>query len=165
RDGRLSEIQDRIGNILITTQSYNPPILSLDNLKKSPCKSNIWGFRVLIQDMSGEYKASTILCDDPNKSWEEDFKEKVNLPGVLIDWNVEYLARFSDFSDSDNYRIVLKKAKDIEDTFQAFVRWVRRHNILYRNKYGVTGTISYLKQILIETEDKELGKLVFDILT
>ncbi|MCE7735049.1 MAG: hypothetical protein GPJ54_09240 [Candidatus Heimdallarchaeota archaeon] len=165
RDGRLNEMQDRIGNILITTQSYNPPMLSLDNLKKQPVNSNIWGFRVLIQDISGEYKAATILCNDPNKSWEDDFKAKVNLPGVLIDWNVEYLARFSDFSDSDNYRVVLKKAKDIEFTFQAFVRWVRRHNILYRNKYGVTGTISYLKQIIIDTEDKELGKLVFDILT
>lgn len=165
RDGRLDEIQDRVGNILITTQSYNPPRLSFENLKTEPVNSNIWGFRVLIQDITGEYKAATILCNDPNKSWETDFKEKVNLPGVLIDWNVEYLTRFADFSDSDNYRIVLKKAKDIEDTFQAFVRWVRRHNILYQNKYGVTGTISYLKQIIVETEDKELGKLVFDILT
>lgn len=165
RDGKLDEMQDRIGNILITTQSYKPPMLSLENLKKQPVNSNIWGFRVLIQDLSGEYKAATILCNDPNKSWEVDFKEKVNLPGVLIDWNVEYLARFSDFSDSDNYRVVLKKAKDIEFTFQAFVRWVRRHNILYRNKYGVNGTILYLKQLIVETEDKELGKLVFDILT
>jgi hypothetical protein len=165
RDGKLQDIQDRVGNILIATQSLNPPILSIDNLRKAPVQSNIWGFRVLIQDMSREYKAATILCNDPNKSWEVDFKEKINLPGVLIDWNVEYLARFSDFSDSDNYRVVLKKAKDIEDTFHAFVRWVRRHNILYRNKYGVPGTINSLKKILEDTEDKELGQLVFDILT
>ncbi|MHA2028688.1 MAG: hypothetical protein ACW99A_04880 [Candidatus Kariarchaeaceae archaeon] len=165
RDGKLSEIQDRIGSILISTQSFNPPLLSMKNLKLAPVNSNIWGFRVLIQDMSGEYKASTILCNDPNKSWEIDFKEKINLPGVLIDWHVEYLARFSDFSDSDNYRVVLKKAKDIDDSFHAFVRWVRRHNILYRKKYGVKGTVNSLKNILEETEDKELGQLVFDILT
>ncbi len=165
REGKLNDIHDRIGNILTTTQSYNPPKLTFDNLRESPVKSNIWGFRVLIQDVSGEYKAATILCNDPNKSWEEDFKEKINLPGVLIDWNIEYLARFADFSDTDNYRIVLKKAKDIEFSFQAFVRWVRRHNILYRNKYGVHGTIESLKHVIELTEDKETGKLVFDILT
>ena len=165
KDGKLGDIKERIGNILTTTQSYKPPRLSFDNLRNTPVESNIWGFRVLIQDISGEYKAATILCQDPNISWEEDFKEKIKLPGVLIDWNIEYVARFADFSDTDNYLIVLKKAKDVEDTFQAFIRWVRRHNILYKNKYGVKGTIECLKQLIESTEDKEIGKLVFDILT
>ena len=165
RENRLKEISDRIGTILVNTQAVAAPRLTLTHLKESPVESNIWGFRVLILDVNGEHKPATILCEDPETSWEEDFVGKVNLPGVLIDWNVEYLARFQEFSDADTYRIVLKNAKDREDCFQAFARWIRRHNLLYRNRFGVSGTVHALREILEKTEERDLGQLVFDILT
>ncbi len=165
RDGSLVELSESIGGLLVTTQGILPPKLSLDLLKLPPVNSNIWGFRVLVQDVNKEYKAATILCTDPGTSWEDDFKEKVKLPGVLEDWNIEYSARFDEFSDMDNYRIIFEGAKDIDETFQGFSRWVRRHHILYRTKFGVKGTILHLKQILADTQDKQMGQLIFDILT
>jgi hypothetical protein len=165
KSGNLAEIADNIGSLLVTTQAIIPPRLSTVLLELSPSKSNIWGFRVLIQDIKKEYKATTILCSDPKISWEDDFKEKIKLPGVLEDWNIEYHARFEEFSDIDSYSIVFEGAKDIEETFQAFARWVRRHNLMYMNRYGVRGTVMYLKTILLDTQDKQLGQLIFDILT
>ncbi|MHA2402245.1 MAG: hypothetical protein ACXADH_04575 [Candidatus Kariarchaeaceae archaeon] len=165
RSGNLQEMAESIGSLLVTTQAIVPPRLSLQLLKKSPSKSNIWGFRVLIQDVNKEYKAATILCNNPSISWESDFKDKVQLPSVRSDWNIKYPARFEEFSDIDSYRIVFDGAKDIEKTFQGFARWVRRHHLMYRDHYGVRGTVMYLKEILEDTQDKQMGQLIFDILT
>ena len=115
--------------------------------------------------VSCRYKAATILCENPSLSSEADFKDKVQLPSVLEDWYIEYPARFEEFSDIDRYRIVFEGAKDIEETFQGFARWVRRHHLLYRNRYGVRGTVMYLKEVLADTQDKQMGQLIFDILT
>ncbi|MCH8906059.1 MAG: hypothetical protein IH840_03135 [Candidatus Heimdallarchaeota archaeon] len=165
REGKLAELNNEIGNLLVTTKTIKPPKLSLEMLKKTPAESNIWGFRLMIQDVNKDYKAATILCENPEISWEEDFKQKLQLPGVLEDWNVEYTARFEDFSDTDSYKIVLGGARDVEDAFIGFTRWLRRHSILYRNQYGVKGTVNHLKSILEETEDKQQGQLIFDLLT
>ncbi len=163
-NGQLSEIATYIPNLLLSTRSIKPPVLSEKNLKMKPFESNIWGFRVMINH-NNEPKAATLLCASPTISWEEDFKKRLNLPGVYNDWYIDYEVRFTQFNDTDNYQVIFKQARDIIDTFEGFIRWARRHNLIYRMHFGVEGTITKLKQQLIDTMDKEEGLLIFNILT
>ena len=165
QSGRLADVANQVGELLSNSQSIEFKRLSVPLLKIAPSESNIWGFRVLIQDELGEFKPATLLISDPNVSWFEEFENDINLPGVLEDWNIDLTVRFNEFSDIDTYQLVFEGAKDIEETFGGFVRWARRHHIMYRQRFGVAGTINRLKSLLSETNDKILGQLIFDILT
>jgi hypothetical protein len=163
--GKLEDIIPELGSLMLTTRGMDHVRLSDSILKEKPTDSNIWGFRVLLPHKNKQYIAATLLCADPETSWEADFKSRLNLPGVLEDWNIDYEVRFSQFNDTDNYNIVFKRAKDIEDTFESFGRWIRRHNMMYKQQFGVVGTIQKLKSLLINTMDKNEGQLLFTILT
>lgn len=163
--GKLEDIIPELGSLMLTTRGMDHVRLSDSILREKPNDSNIWGFRVLLPHKNKKYMAATLLCADPEISWEADFKSRLNLPGVLEDWNINYEVRFSQFNDTDNYNIVFKRAKDIEDTFESFGRWIRRHNMMYKQQFGVVGTIQKLKNLLINTMDKNEGQQLFTILT
>lgn len=153
-----------IDKVFLLTKAKQNPRFDFNKLSTKPRDSNIWGIRVIIPRGSS-YSAATLLCNHPDVSWKEAFDARLDLPGVLNDWNVNYLVRFSDFSLSDNYQIVFKRAEDKEDTFKGFIRWIRRHNQMYRSMYGIDGTINLLKSKIIETEDQLEGQTIFTILT
>ena len=163
--GKLEDIIPDLGALMLTTRGMDNIRLSDPILREKPNDSNVWGFRVLLPHKNKQYMAATLLCADPDISWEADFKSRLNLPGVLEDWNINYEVRFSQFNDTDNYNIVFKRAKDVEDTFESFGRWIRRHNMMYKQQFGVIGTIQKLKNLLIDTMDKNEGQSLFTILT
>ncbi|MDH5646326.1 MAG: hypothetical protein OEZ01_09980, partial [Candidatus Heimdallarchaeota archaeon] len=163
--GKLDQISETIGVMIMETQRTKVPKITRDLLNELPVNSNLWGFRLLIQDINREFKAASILCSDPNTSWEKEFKEKINLPGVLEDWNIELQARFEEFTDIDKYSLVFEGARDLDETVNGFVRWIRRHNLMYRQRFGIKGTVMELKNALAETSDKILGQQIFNILT
>ncbi len=163
-EGSINQVSTLIEKILLLTKSK--PILRYDDatLSLEPADSNIWSIRVLLP-YGDSYTPGTLLCQNPNLSWKEDFLNRLNLPGVLNDWNIEYQVRFSDFAHSENYQIVFKRASGKEDTFNGFLRWIRRHHNLYRQQYGIDGTIRLLKKVILETNDHVVGQTIFTILT
>ncbi|MHA2502244.1 MAG: hypothetical protein ACXAE3_05195 [Candidatus Kariarchaeaceae archaeon] len=165
QSGTLSDVIDDIGNLMSNTQNLKFKRLSVPLLKQPPLESNIWGFRVLIPEEGGVLKPATLLISDPIQSWREEFESKLKLPGVLEDWHIDLSVRYTEYSDIDTYQLVFEGAKDIDETFEGFVRWARRHHIMYKQRFGVNGTILRLKSILEETNDKQEGQQIFDILT
>ncbi|MCY3410594.1 MAG: hypothetical protein INQ03_03050 [Candidatus Heimdallarchaeota archaeon] len=163
-NNEINEVSNIIEQTLLLTKSKKIPRYSQENLKKKPKDSNIWGIRVLLP-YGDAYTPATLLCKDPEITWKEDFDQKLDLPGVLNDWNVEYKVRFSEFSHVDDYQIVFKRAKGKDETFIGFNRWIRIHHNLYMNKYGIDGTIDLLKNKILTTNDQMIGQSVFTILT
>lgn len=161
--GNFATIASSIRTILTNSAQITREKFKLDDLRLPPKHSNLWGFRVLIKNYD-EILPATFLISDPDQSWEEYFKKNLELPGVRQDWNITLQVRLSEYTDVDDFTIEFAGAKDQDEAFMAFARWIRRHQRLYRQKYGVEGTIEFMANQLLKTDDPGLALKIFDTL-
>ncbi len=161
--GKFVELAPSLPTILANTAQITKEKLKLDLLKLPPRQSNQWGFRVLIHDANGT-RAGTFLISDPDLPWEEFFKKNLELPSVRQDWHIVLQMRLSEYTDVDEFTLEFAGAKDMDEAFLAFGRWIRRHQRLYWNKYGVEGTIEFMANWLLKTNDATLAFQIFDSL-
>ncbi|RMG30145.1 MAG: hypothetical protein D6732_16605 [Methanobacteriota archaeon] len=162
-DGTFHEIAPSIRTILTNSAQIARVKFKIEDLRLPPKHSNLWGFRVLIRNQDG-IRPATFLIPDPDQSWEEFFKDKLELPSVRQDWHINLQVRLSEYTDVDEFTIEFAGAKDQDEAFLAFARWIRRHQRLYRQKYGVEGTIDYMADYLLKTMDPALALKIFDTL-
>ncbi len=161
--GTFPQIASSIRTILTNSAQIAREKFKIEDLRLPPKNSNLWGFRVLIRN-NDSIRPATFLIPNPDESWEEYFKSNLELPGVRQDWHINLQVRLSEYTDVDDFTIEFAGAKDQDEAFLAFARWIRRHQRLYRKKYGVEGTIEYMADHLLKTNDPALALKIFDIL-
>ncbi len=163
KKGKFHEVASSIHTLLASTQQIVRDRLSLQDLELPPKSSNLWGFRVLIADKNG-IRPGTYLSPNPDKTWREIFKEKLELPSVRKDWHITLELRMEEYTEVEYYTIEFDGAKSVEEAFIAFGRWVRRQQKMYHAKFGVDGTIEMLAQTLLSSDDQMLVLQIFDAL-
>ena len=162
--GNLHLIISQIRPLLTATNLVKKVKITPKLLRIPPTENNIWGFRILIKDNSGEFRAASLLSKDNELSWEKEFKRDLQLPSVRQDWHIDLTLRLDDFLDEEPYTLEFKGAKNEEEAFVAFVRWIRVGQKMYEKKYGTEGTIKMLSEVLINTKDQKVAMEIFDIL-
>ncbi len=164
KNGKLSSIISQIRPLLTATNLVRRPKITPKLLRIPPSENNLWGFRVIIKDTQGEFRAASLLNTDTDLSWEEEFKRDLQLPSVRQDWHIELTLRLDDFLDEEPYVLEFKGAKNEDEAFVAFVRWIRVGMRLYEQRFGTEGTIKMLSEQLINATDQAVAMEIFDIL-
>lgn len=162
--GKIAAIASQAGKLLGASRELKHGRISPELLEHPPIESNLWGLRILTME-NNKMLVGSILNTDPNISWKEFFEKNLELPSVMRDWNITLDLRLSDYTDVDSFNLEFKGAASIEEAFKHFVRWVRRHQLLYFNKYGADGTIAMLSQTILGSNDNMVVMQLFDILS